>query len=89
MSRYNYRIKQRVFRQSDINRHQNFQDLEKRHAAHKRSANIMRLVLILVALVVLIGILVFAANADQKKPSYQNQEMYPEMGFDGIDQEIN
>lgn len=85
MPRYDYRIKSRVFRESDVNRHQDFNRIKKQYASHRRTAKTARFVLILIALVLLIGILVFTARADQQKTSYQLHEME----LEGVDQEIN
>jgi|GEM_PF-2777870 len=63
MTRYDYRIRRQLF-QRRTERFQNFDALEQRYRSRKRTTNIVRFLIILIALIILVGILVFTAKAD-------------------------
>lgn len=64
MTRYDYRIRRQLF-QRRTERFQNFDALEQRYRSRKRTTNIVRFLIILIALIILVGILVFTAKADE------------------------
>lgn len=68
MTRYDFRVRRQLFQRKGAERFQNFEALEKRYRSRKRMANIGRSMLILLALIILIGVLVFTAKAKPSKP---------------------
>lgn len=81
MSGYDYRIRRNVFRSKRIEKYQNFQSLQDRYRSGRRMQSLARFLLILIALVVLIGFLIFTANATQKKPVSPKMEDHSELTF--------
>ncbi|MFY0601722.1 MAG: hypothetical protein JXR03_18760 [Cyclobacteriaceae bacterium] len=84
MSRYDFRFRRQVFRNRNIERHQDFHFIEKRYAARKRTQGISRLIVILIALAILIGIAIFTANADQRISKHAPIEYRPEREFRSV-----
>lgn len=88
MPRYDYKIKKNLFQNRESTRHQNFQSIEKRYASRRRSHNALRIILILATLIVLIGILIFSANADQKRQPSNENKNHQEFRFESVPEEI-
>lgn len=67
MSRYDYRVRRKLFNRGQENSHKDFNSFERKYNQRHRIQRASRFLLILIALIVLIGIAVFAAKADNIK----------------------
>ncbi|GEM_PF-3190837 len=72
MARYDFRFRRQVFRSHRMAKHKDFGSLEKLYTARKRSRNIGRLLLILVALILLTAALVFTSSAQNPQQDQYN-----------------
>ena len=64
MSRYDYRVRRKLFDRGQSSSHKDFNSFEKKYNQRHRIQRTSRFLLILLALIVLIGIAVFTAKAD-------------------------
>lgn len=71
MSRYDYRMRRKLFNRHGSNPHKNFGAFEKEFIHKRRVQRTSRFLLVLLILVALIGLAVFTANAEniQKSPT--------------------
>lgn len=67
MSRYDYRVKRKLFGRSQLSEHKDFGSFQKEYLHRRRVLRNSRFLVILIALIILIGIAVFAARADVSK----------------------
>lgn len=80
MPGYDYRIRRNTFRNRNIEKHMDFRSVEHRYRSGRRVRAISKLLLILIALIILIGILVFTAGASQTSPP--SNEDFSELKFE-------
>lgn len=73
MTRYDFRVRRQLFQRKGAERFQNFEALEKRYKSRRRMAVIGRSLLILIALVILLGVLVFTSKANNLPPAKSQQ----------------
>ncbi|MEQ8469906.1 MAG: hypothetical protein RIC35_01905 [Marinoscillum sp.] len=79
MSRYNYRVKRKLFQRKGEGQNQDFGAFQRQYQSRKRMQKINRFLLILIALILLIGVAVFSAYGEQ---NVNNQsESHPEVKY--------
>lgn len=64
MSRYDYRIRKKLFRRKGHGQQPDFGAFHKQYESRRKAQRISRFVLILIALVFLVGIAIFTARAE-------------------------